>query len=507
MSRVRRNFCRPRSARMLTVMGLLLALGPASAHAAGPVSWGSPQTADPSHRLDGLACPSASFCVASDNNAQVLTSASPGSGAPWSQAAVPSDVVGVSCANPSFCAATDGTSVYTSTDPGGTPPTWIPATVDNSGSLVATSCPTTNFCAAVGGDTLYTSSNPSSRTNPVWTAQKTFANVVQTFSSISCPAAQFCVWTSYGSQIFTYFDGATTQFTLPGHLDLDSVSCASVSLCVAVAGGGEDVVSTDPTGGAFKWSVHTVETQTNGEGILVSVSCPSHLCVAVDGNGWAYEDADVLSQNVFSPNSPWTDGHVDLPGDYFGVVSCPPSSYVCYAGDTAGQVLQGTVAKEKLAVHRSGDGSGTMTGQQIHCPTTCSAGYPAGTEVTLKAHPAPGSVFNGWTGACSGKAACTITMSAPQTALATFVVPAPHGTKITDSKVHGTSATFSFIAHGKVSGFRCALQKGSGAVHFSKCSSPKTYRNLARGHYTFLVEGYNASGADPHPASKSFKIG
>jgi len=41
---------------------------------------------------------------------------------------------------------------------------------------------------------------------------------------------------------------------------------------------------------------------------------------------------------------------------------------------------------------------------------------------------------------------------------------------------------------------------------FSACRSPKTYKQLKPGKHTFEVRAFNAAGADPTPAKKSFTI-
>ena len=67
-------------------------------------------------------------------------------------------------------------------------------------------------------------------------------------------------------------------------------------------------------------------------------------------------------------------------------------------------------------------GSGTVSGSPagINCGSDCSESYASGTSVTLKAAPAAGSTFAGWSGACSGTAACVVTMSAAKSVTATF---------------------------------------------------------------------------------------
>ena len=75
-----------------------------------------------------------------------------------------------------------------------------------------------------------------------------------------------------------------------------------------------------------------------------------------------------------------------------------------------------------LSVTRNGTGSGTVTSSPagISCGTGCAEAVAAGTRMTLSAAPASGSVFAGWGGACSGTAACTVTVNAATTVTATF---------------------------------------------------------------------------------------
>ena len=75
-----------------------------------------------------------------------------------------------------------------------------------------------------------------------------------------------------------------------------------------------------------------------------------------------------------------------------------------------------------LSAVSMGTGTGTITSSPsgINCGSTCSSSFAAGTAVTLTATPASGSAFTGWSGACSGTGACTVTMNSAQTATATF---------------------------------------------------------------------------------------
>ena len=81
-----------------------------------------------------------------------------------------------------------------------------------------------------------------------------------------------------------------------------------------------------------------------------------------------------------------------------------------------------TVQQFALTVNKQGTGSGTVTSSPagINCGTDCTEVYNSGTSVTLTATPDAGSVFAGWTGACTGTGNCAITMDAAKTVTATF---------------------------------------------------------------------------------------
>jgi len=75
----------------------------------------------------------------------------------------------------------------------------------------------------------------------------------------------------------------------------------------------------------------------------------------------------------------------------------------------------------QVTVTPAGVGSGTVTSAPagIDCGTACTATIQADTPITLTASPVTGSVFAGWSGACSGTGTCTIS-SSPASVTATF---------------------------------------------------------------------------------------
>ena len=79
-----------------------------------------------------------------------------------------------------------------------------------------------------------------------------------------------------------------------------------------------------------------------------------------------------------------------------------------------------------LTVGESGTGLGTVTTDPsgISCQPNCSATFATDSVVTLVANSAAGSVFAGWSGACTGTGPCQVTMHGNQAVTATFTLTA-----------------------------------------------------------------------------------
>lgn len=87
-----------------------------------------------------------------------------------------------------------------------------------------------------------------------------------------------------------------------------------------------------------------------------------------------------------------------------------------------GRIITGasSTGSPTLTVTRGGNGSGEVTGNGINCPSTCSASYPSGTQVSLTAKSEAGSSFAGWSGACSGTGPCEVQINGPTAVAADF---------------------------------------------------------------------------------------
>jgi DNA-binding beta-propeller fold protein YncE len=290
-------------------------------------------------------------------------------------------------------------------------------------------------------------------------------------------------------------------------------------------GSGGDNLNIAPLTSATSGFPSLLEVPANIAAPAVSGGSTQRSTLACSQGSWA---ADLLGSHLYQrPRSfaySWTLNGSPVAGAVSSsITATSPGSYVCQvtaanqAGSTQNSSAAHVVAADThaLTVTEHGTGSGTVSSSPgpIACGAVCSASYPATTTIALTATPASGSKFAGWAGACSATGACSVSMTADQAVTATFMLLAPN-TKITkvtiSSKQH--KATFRFAAVGNRSGFRCALVKKPKRHHkhakpsYRSCRSPKRYKHLNAGRYTFSVRASNAGGSDPTPATKRFTI-
>jgi alpha-tubulin suppressor-like RCC1 family protein len=173
---------------------------------------------------------------------------------------------------------------------------------------------------------------------------------------------------------------------------------------------------------------------------------------------------------------------------------------------------------QSLKVKLAGAGKGSVGSDGVVCPSsTCEGTFSQGLVKILRASPAAGTTFAGFSGPCTGTGPCQVSLAQDQTVTATF--GPPKGTKIAKAKIDSRKkkATFSFTAPGAITGFQCKLiapkKKGKGAHSFkakapkwAKCPAKKTYKHLKLGSYTLKVRALDIAGADAKPAVRHFKI-
>ncbi len=325
----------------------------------GEHAW-APADVDGETPIVGISCPSTSLCVAVDGGGNVLSSTDPTEGVgAWSATQVDEHVLGgVSCSSESLCVMFDGKgNVLTSTEPTKGKSAWSAAHVDPANFLGGVSC-TTGLCVAVNGNgDAFSSTNPTTGAASWSNAHVDSANPVRLLG-VSCPSTGLCVAVDDKNDVLSSTNptgGAQAWGTRSLGAEegpLLGLSCPSTSLCVA---GGEAAVftSTDPANSGtwtkeIEW-VFPVPDYGEGEeifGPFASVSCGSvSLCVAsLD----TYDEYDELqsSTDPLGGEDAWTNPGFDVSGgnrppphdeDPVLGVSCAAS--LCAAVDLAGNVL------------------------------------------------------------------------------------------------------------------------------------------------------------------------
>ena len=210
------------------------------------------------------------------------------------------------------------------------------------GYIADNACPATSLCVASGGDGgyggFYTSTDPAGGA-ATWAFSET--DLGSLISGVSCASVSLCVAVDQSGDVFTSTDPAggagTWSFGTidPDGSDLTGVSCPSASLCVAVDLNGAIFASTDPAGGPATW--YRTKRRGGHKRGWFGVSCPSvRLCVAA-GSGFG------VSRNPARPGS-WR--HIPEPanGDQIkGItgISCA-SAHLCVGADLSGLAFVST---------------------------------------------------------------------------------------------------------------------------------------------------------------------
>ncbi len=329
--------------------------------AGGAWTWGplTPSSGDAGNFFSwsAVACPSATTCLAvgADNTAGVVTTATlAGSTWTWTPAIeVPSDasgsgsLTGVACPSATTCLAVggDGNSLgivdqASLTSAGWT---WSPATSllppsSGAGTLSAIACPSATTCVAVGTDGS---------------------------EGVAATATSGAAGWTWSPEVRVDLGQAS-----PGLGGLNAIACPSATTCVAVGSDNSDAVTTKGTADAtgWTWTPEVIVTpDASGGGELTGVACPSAMiCVAV---GSTIANGDVASQQtggVYSAEiatgsvtgttvtwSPVSDVAPDPTGsDALAAVTCVSASscVAVGAGGAYGQELYGAATEVSAPV-------------------------------------------------------------------------------------------------------------------------------------------------------------
>ena len=282
-------------------------------------SWDAGSDVDPTAGgITTTDCPTASFCVAGNDGAQVATwtagtwsapqALDPG-GRPYS--------AGLSCASASFCLLADSADhsfVYNGTS-------WSAAAGTGGQDVSRLSCATTTFCIGVANGVDLVRWNGST-----WTVAK---QLTTPLADVSCPTAGFCVAASTSGSAYTWngstWSGATS---IDPDARVQAVSCSSAAACAVVDAQGHAVTYRD---GA--WAAPLTVASTG----LADVSCATdRSCVAVTATSDGVSPGAALTFDGVVWSAPVT---MD-PSPTLDTVACATSTF-CVAGDGQGRAIQG----------------------------------------------------------------------------------------------------------------------------------------------------------------------
>lgn len=368
----------------------------------------------------------------------------------------------------------------------------LPADADSSVfqvvSLTSVSCPSAGNCSAVGGynissgvgaDLLLTQTG-GSWASGLEASLPSNASSALGIDSISCPTAADC--SAVGSYELNFLHGGTQGLLLG-----TTATTQQATLSISRSGAGSGTITSSPAGIDCGTSCST-QFDLGSEVTLTATPNPNSYLIGWDAAGCdntgpcqvAINGDTTVTANFGLKSYLLT---VQKAGNGSGSVSSSPSGIDCgttctssfndgtpvtltatpQAGSTftgwSGGGCSGTgtckltvtadttvtptfaaASSYALTVSKSGNGSGSVASSPsgINCGPACSHHYPGGTSVTLTAFAASGSNFAGWSGACTGTAACTVTMSVAHSVVASFlrdcVVPALKGKTLKAAK-------------------------------------------------------------------------
>lgn len=309
-------------------------LGAPQAGAAGSLSW-SKLKRIANGEVTGISCLDKSLCVAVARN-HIYVSTKPAS-FKWQAKQIPLGefelLRDVSCV-PGLCVVvSDDDSIYTSTDPTD-PASWVQQ-AHFDGDMVAVDCANSGFCAATDTGKVFWSSEPTGGAGAWHRTRLPFRYEI--YPEIACPSATFCVSPAegrFGSLVVSRDPSGGPRSWHSRRLKttggLTSVSCPSISFCLATGFAGDVFTSSNPSGPGSAW--HLSQTPQD-EGVTSQVSCGSPAFCAV-----------ASFQDVFTSTRPaggsWDAKRLTRRSDPLGALSCTSEAF-CLVADGRGAVSVG----------------------------------------------------------------------------------------------------------------------------------------------------------------------
>jgi hypothetical protein len=354
---------------LLVVAAISLAV--AASASAATLTWEQSGATDPGAPA-GLACPSASLCVAVDARGNAMIATSPATrGSSWKVSSIDAgaSLTAVSCPTTQLCVATDRSGrVLTVEDPAAPRATWQPATLADH-PWADVSCPVASFCVAVGGQDVAFSNDPAAGPS-AWTVVSGVDQSedydcgkyqggpncpTEPFASVSCPTVSVCEAVDAGGVPFISTDpGQTSGWRQTGELETTGfpdteVACASGTVCLQDCALGADGLQPCEGNGAYDAGAVLVDDPSTATPARTQVIAPEPLAglwCARPGCFAARQSGGLLaSPDPGDPNAWWqplvaSPSRSAPPTLVFAAVACPSSS-LCVGLTTKRAVMIG----------------------------------------------------------------------------------------------------------------------------------------------------------------------
>ncbi len=304
-------------------------------------------------RVEAVACPSSSMCIAGGQGAVALRTTN--GGRTWVGEMLPSgvtEITGVACPSKSVCeaighdSATSGaTAALLRTTDGGV--SWVseklPAGMGGTvtGSVTSTvlnaiACPSKSICEAVGGFgnssgevvvALRTTDGGRS-----WVRRTIPGN--GTVSAVACPSASTCEAlfrvNGPGTEVVLRTTNGGKSWSrktvLPGNVGLEVIACPSTSTCMAGGDVYPAAVVLRTTNGGKSWAQETLESQSFA--YVDALACRStSVCEAL-----TYNDDTSVAWRTTDAGTKWVTTTLPLTTGDVGAIACSSTSVCVAAG-------------------------------------------------------------------------------------------------------------------------------------------------------------------------------
>jgi YVTN family beta-propeller protein len=171
-------------------------------------------------------------------------------------------------------------------------------------------------------------------------------------------------------------------------------------------------------------SVFTTGATLTSSATITGFSMPRGIAASPDGSRVFVANAGNDTVGYIDASTDTIQGSFPTaPGSSPTGIAISPDGMRAYVSHSYGGSVGEIGGPLTLAVMKAGSGSGTVssTDGSIYCGTNCQARYALNTVVNLTAAPDSGSVFDGWSGTCSGAGtSATVTMDGSKGCFATF---------------------------------------------------------------------------------------